>query len=408
MRLQICDRDYYTVAALGKSREITPEGFLLCRGVAIARIGVQTYDSADLPIEAGSNGKIIAERLPEEVFRRETLASFEGKPVTVNHPDGEFVTPENWKRYSVGITQNVRRGDGSESDLMLADLLITSADAIAYVNREFPQISAGYDCDYDRVGPGKYVQRNIIGNHVALVRTGRAGLRCAIKDEDTTVSKKGTTSDKRTIWARIRTAMKANDSAAVEAELAEAERVEAVATTDAAVEQLVERVSTVETGLTSLQTGLADIKKLLTKDAEEEAAAAAAAAASAAKQPVYTADAVREIVARAEILAPGISIPTTDALAAGDAAQQLMAAALEKAHTTDAGAECIKPFLMGRELKELTGDALLGVFNGTAELMRTRNNQRIGRPAAATTDNKPPLSIDDINKANADFWANRK
>lgn len=398
MRLQICDRDYYTVAALGKSREITPEGFLLCRGVAIARIGVHTYDRADLPIEAGSNGKIIAERLPEDVFRRETIASFEGKPVTVNHPDGEFVTPANWKRYSIGITQNVRQGDGAEADLLVADLLITSADAIAYVNREFPQISAGYDCDYERVGSGKYVQRNIIGNHVALVRTGRAGLRCAIKDEDTSM--------KKSKLAKVLAAMGVNNADTV-ADAVEEIQVSGTPTTDSddtAVKALGERVGKIESGIE-------DLKKLFTKDAddakkkaEDEATAAAAAAASAAKQTVYTVDAVREIVARAEILAPGISIPTTDALAAGDAARQLMSAVLEKAHATEGGVECIKPFLMGRELKVLTADALAGVFNGAAELMRLRNNQRTTRRAAPTKDSKP-VTPADMNASNAEFWA---
>ena len=56
-----------------------------------------------------------------------------------------------------------------------------------------------------------------------------------------------------------------------------------------------------------------------------------------------------------------------------------MGNALQNANRSDAGAECIKPFLMRRELHALTGDALLGVFNGAAELMRMRNNQRSER-----------------------------
>lgn len=399
MRLQMFDRDYYTVAALGKSREITPEGFLLCRGVAIARIGLQTYDRADLPLETGPHGKIIAERLPEEVFRRETIASFEGKPVTVNHPDGEFVSPANWKRYSVGIVQNVRRGEGPESDLLLADLLITSADAIAYANTEFPEISAGYECEYERVGRGKYIQRNIIGNHVALVRRGRAGPRCAIKDaiKEPPV--------KKSRLAKLLAAFGVENAETV-ADAMEEIQVTGQPTTDSkddAVKVLDERLSKIETGF-------AELKALLTKDADakkkdDDQSATAGASSEAEKPPMYTADAAREIVARAEILAPGITFPTTDALSLSDA-ERLMSEALQKAQATEAGAECIKPFLMGRDLKVLTGDALVGVFNGAAELMRVRNNQRAIRQPAATKDSKP-LTIAEINARNAEFWASR-
>jgi hypothetical protein len=397
MGVQTFDRDVYTTESLGESRHITPEGFLLVLGVAIGRTGHQVYAAHELPtIQPDANGQIRIERLPEEVFREESIRSFEGKAVTVYHPDNEFVTPANWKRYSVGIVQNVRQGDGAKSHLLLADLLIMSADAIAYANKELPQLSSGYEARYEQVALGRGIQRDIFGNHVAMLPAGRCGPCCAIKDEVPTVSKK------RTLFDRIRTALKANDSAAVEAEITEAERAETAQTSDAAgtaVTQLGER-------MTAIETGLADIKKLLTKDTDEEAQRQAAAAAAAA-QPTYTADQVREIVARTEILAPGISIPTTDALAVGDATQQLMRSALLQASGNEVGAECIAPFLMGRELRVLTGDALQGVFNGAAELMRVRNNQRAARSPSVTKDRKAPMSGDDINKANAEFWAAR-
>jgi uncharacterized protein len=398
MRVQMQDKGFLIKEAIGESRSITPEGFLLCRGVAIARTGIQIYDRRELTVVApDAAGQIRIERLPEEVFRPETIASFEGKPITVYHPE-EFVTPENWKKYSVGIVQNVRRGEGQKGHLLLADLLIQSADAIAYANKELPQLSAGYDAEYEETAPGRGLQRNIIGNHVAMLPRGRCGPCCAITDEEPNMSKK------RTIFDRIRTALRANDSAAIEAEITEAERAETTQTNDGAstaVPQFGER-------MTAVETGLADIRRLLTKDADEEAQRqAAAAAAAAATQPTYTADHVREIVARTEILAPGISIPTADTLAAGDTTQQLMRSALEQASSTEVGAECIKPFLMGRELKVLTGDALQGVFNGAAELMRVRNNQRAVRSPAVTKDRKAPMSADDINKTNADFWAGR-
>ena len=86
---------FYTVERLGARQSVTNDGFLLCEGVPIARIGQLLYAAGEVPVEPGRDGIIRIERTPEEVFRPETLASFEGKPVTMDHP-AEFVTPDTW------------------------------------------------------------------------------------------------------------------------------------------------------------------------------------------------------------------------------------------------------------------------------------------------------------------------
>jgi hypothetical protein len=168
--------------ALGKSRRLTPEGFLLCEGVAIARTGEQIYHKSELALDPGPDGTIRVTRTPEEVFHPDAIASFEGKPVTLEHPD-EFVNPRNYKKLEVGTTHNVRRGEGIEDDVLLADLLIKDAEAIAFVTSRRPQISCGYNSEYEQLVPGRATQTQIVGNHIALLRDqGRAGPRCAIKD----------------------------------------------------------------------------------------------------------------------------------------------------------------------------------------------------------------------------------
>src|SRR5581483_10139353 len=113
--------------------------------------------------------------------RPETLQSAEGKDFVIEHPpDGVDVT--NWKNHTVGHVQNVRRGTGVEDDLILADILVKDPKAVEYVNKNLPQISAGYEADYQQTEPGKAVQRNIVINHVAAVRAGRAGARVAVRD----------------------------------------------------------------------------------------------------------------------------------------------------------------------------------------------------------------------------------
>jgi hypothetical protein len=181
------DRGFFAPEQLGRSRRLTPEGYLVCEGVPIARTGTHLYHEQDLSqggesaIKGDSNGVISVRRPDEEVFRPETVASFEGKSITIEHPP-EFIGPHNQKEHEVGHMQNVRRGTGSESDLLLADLLVKDPQAIAYVNRELPQLSSGYDAGYEQDRPGQAVQRNIVGNHVALVRRGRAGPRVTVRD----------------------------------------------------------------------------------------------------------------------------------------------------------------------------------------------------------------------------------
>ena len=159
-----------------------PEGYLLCLNVPVARTGTQEY----LPDEIGfpsANGRfpIPVYRPESEVFSPETIASFEGMPVTNDHPPGG-VTIENIRALQKGHAHNVRRGTGEESDLLLADLIITDPvliDAILGGKRE---ISCGYTYELHEEN-GQYIQRKIRGNHVAVVDAGRAGNRVSIKDQ---------------------------------------------------------------------------------------------------------------------------------------------------------------------------------------------------------------------------------
>ena len=92
-----------------------PEGYLLCLNVPVARTGTQEYLPEELGLPAGSGppGLIPVIRPEEEVFSKETIASFEGMPVTNDHPpDG--VDIGNIKALQKGHAHNVRRGSGEE------------------------------------------------------------------------------------------------------------------------------------------------------------------------------------------------------------------------------------------------------------------------------------------------------
>ena len=155
-----------------------PEGYLLCLNVPVARTGTQDY----LPEELGLPGSsfISVYRPENEVFSPETVASFEGMPVTNDHPP-EGVDVSNIRALQKGHAHNVRRGTGDESDLLLADLIITDPSLIDAVLSGKREISCGYTYELCEEN-GQYIQRKIRGNHVAVVDAGRAGRRVAIRD----------------------------------------------------------------------------------------------------------------------------------------------------------------------------------------------------------------------------------
>lgn len=162
----------------------TPEGYLICQDAILARTGKQTYRKNELFLDTDDNSEIEVDRPEEEVFANETLASFENKPVTIEHPD-EDVTIDNYKDYSVGFARDIRRGKVGDEDVILGNLVITDKDAIDKIESgEMVELSCGYDCDI--VGDDAPKQTHIRGNHIALCEQGRAGIAKivdSVKDE---------------------------------------------------------------------------------------------------------------------------------------------------------------------------------------------------------------------------------
>ena len=172
----------HTIEQLGPNQHTRTNGDLVCYNVPIARIGWLLYGPNEVPVEVGDSGVAYVERLEDDLFNDKTIASFQTCAVTDDHPDDD-VTPENWAQLARGFALNVRRGEGADSDVLFADLVITHKDTIKAIKAGKREVSAGYDADYEDLGNGIGRQFNIIGNHVALVDRGRCGPRCAIGDE---------------------------------------------------------------------------------------------------------------------------------------------------------------------------------------------------------------------------------
>lgn len=175
------------------------EGYLICRGVPVARSGTQYYMPEELQLagNAGGPNPVPVYRPEEEVFSPACMASFEGKPVTEDHPDlPEGVSAENIREYQKGHAQNIRRGKGPQKNLLLADLVITDPETIRHIREGKREISCGYTYTLAEEN-GRFVQREIRGNHIAVVDRGRAGSRVRINDSErrTNPMKKPNTTD---------------------------------------------------------------------------------------------------------------------------------------------------------------------------------------------------------------------
>lgn len=165
---------------LSAHRYKTPEGYLVCTDAILARTGKQTYRKNEI-FDTQDEEEVEIDRPAEEVFNAQTVASFENKPVTVEHP-AEDVNVSNYKEHAVGFARDIRRGTANGQDVLLGNLVITDGKTIEEIeNGEHTELSCGYDCD---VSEQDLVQRNIRGNHIALCEHGRAGIARIVDSEE--------------------------------------------------------------------------------------------------------------------------------------------------------------------------------------------------------------------------------
>lgn len=166
----------------------TKDGFLAVRAKA-ARAGV--YDYAAFEVGGQERGFKAADtvkvyRPAEEVFAADSVASFLAKPVTNDHPNVP-VTSENWKDHARGVNMGALR----DGEYLAFDLVIMDGALIADIDAGKRELSNGYACVLDWTAGTTpdglaydAIQRQIRGNHIAVVDRGRAGPGCRIKDSD--------------------------------------------------------------------------------------------------------------------------------------------------------------------------------------------------------------------------------
>ena len=160
----------YDVSAI-QNYEFTDEGYLRVKA-RIARTGIQSYTDA--------NGGIRLEYRPEEeVAANAALDSFREKCVTKEHPP-VLLDASNTKDYAIGFTS----ADVSYSEgFVESTLTVTDKETIDEIMRgNVREVSCGYKVDYSPepgiTSDGQHydgIQKNIRGNHVAIVNRARGG-----------------------------------------------------------------------------------------------------------------------------------------------------------------------------------------------------------------------------------------
>ena len=171
-------RDFYPLPA---SREILPGTGFLRAPAKIARTGIQTYSCRELGLDGGDKPMRLW-RPPEEVAK--SVKTFESAPMTNEHPPNG-VDAVNWKLLAVGDVRDCAMA----GDFIEACVIVRDEDMIRTVQDGKAEISCGYEFGLDMTSgttpAGEQydaVQRDIVGNHVAIVDRGRAGSRVRIAD----------------------------------------------------------------------------------------------------------------------------------------------------------------------------------------------------------------------------------
>lgn len=174
IRLDEADKTYFT-----------DEGYLVDHPI-LTSTGIFEYKNPD-----GTTRKEL--RLPEEVFAKESLQSYRGKPIIITHAAGE-VDKDNVDTEGIGtiLSDGYRDGDDVRAEIIIHDTDRMKASGLK-------ELSLGYSLDLEET-PGEWngqhydaIQRNIRVNHLALVAEARAGdtARLNLDGKDATELKGG-------------------------------------------------------------------------------------------------------------------------------------------------------------------------------------------------------------------------
>jgi hypothetical protein len=166
--------------------KITSNGYLDISGI-VTRSGVFKYEDG---------GEL---RPAAEVFKQDSLDTMFAIPVTWEHPP-DLLTSNTISLYEKGFVASkavVEKTDNDRGVVKLSNIIIKDKNLIdEIISNNIKQFSLGYSCDLDEK-VGKFdnedfvrLQKNIVYNHLAVVKDARCGEVCSIIKKEDSMSKK--------------------------------------------------------------------------------------------------------------------------------------------------------------------------------------------------------------------------
>lgn len=167
------------------SRQLDVNGWAEIKGNPISKVGVFPYSGSQISAELEPDKIYMVYRPYEELSDPKTIDSFKLIPWTDEHTMiGDGLTPAEQKGVHGVIGEDIYIEDG----YLKGNIKVFSEKLANLINSGKKELSIGYRCIYSPESglfngePYDFVQREIRGNHLALVDEGRSGHEVAVLD----------------------------------------------------------------------------------------------------------------------------------------------------------------------------------------------------------------------------------
>lgn len=173
---------------MDSARQFDLNGWYEIKGNPLSKVGVFPYSGKSISPKLEPNKIYMVYRPEEELASPATIDSFKLLPWIDDHTmlgdDTKGMTPAERKGVEGVIGEEVYYDNG----ILRGNIKIFSESLKRVIDAGKRELSAGYRCIYE-LTPGEWngqrydaIQRNIRGNHVALVQAGRMGHDVAVLD----------------------------------------------------------------------------------------------------------------------------------------------------------------------------------------------------------------------------------
>ena len=166
-------------------RTVDWNGFMEVRDNPISKVGVYPYLGSEIPGAEDPNRIYSVYRPAEELARQETIDSFKLMPFIDEH---EILGKSGMPAERKGMQGTLGEQIYFDAPYLRGNIKIHSSAAQSLIKAGKVELSPCYGCDWVKGDgtfdgqPYQYTQRNIMGNHLALVDEGRTGPDVAVQD----------------------------------------------------------------------------------------------------------------------------------------------------------------------------------------------------------------------------------